>query len=200
MLIILPSTNSCFSSNTQPCSCLCYFLIYKALPQIPQGSLPHFFSSHCTSSERPSLTLLIPHSGLYFSLVFSIHCQTSCYVAQVVLLGYRSRRLFLDLQTTVTDELDGGTRIHPRLRTKKAEALDDPDEATEKADCSPSSTPANVLCYVCEGDGRCSAITWLWAQSPGTVCLPSLTPEFQNLSGPGLLSRLSWPSHHCLSD
>ena len=175
-------------------------LYTKHFPRSHRAHCLTSFSSHCTSSERPSLTLLIPHSGLYFSLVFSIHCQTSCYIAQVVLLGYRSQRLFLDLQTTVTDELDGGTRIHQRLRTKKAEALDDPDEATEKADCSPSSTPANVLCYVCEGDGRCSAITWLWAQSPGTVCLPSLTPEPQHLSGHGLLSRLSWPSYHCLSD
>ena len=110
------------------------------------------------------------------------------------------QRLFLDLQTTVTDELDGGTRIHPRLRTKKAEVPDDPDEATEKAACRASFTPADALCCVCEADGRCSAITRLWPQSPGTVCLPSLTPESQHLSRPGLLGHLSWPSHHCLSD
>lgn len=54
---------------------------------------------------------------------------------------------------------------------------DDPDEATEKAACRASFTPADALCCVCEADGRCSAITRLWPQSPGTVCLPLLTPS-----------------------
>lgn len=71
VLTIPPSTESCFSSNPGHVPASAISLYTKHFPRSHRAHRLTSFSSHCTSSERPSLTLLIPHSGLCFSLQFS---------------------------------------------------------------------------------------------------------------------------------
>ena len=74
LLSSLPLTLA-FLPTPQPCSCLCYFLIYKALPQIPQGSLPHFllFTLHLLREAFPDT----PHPPFWALFFFSFQHSLS---------------------------------------------------------------------------------------------------------------------------